>query len=122
MDEEDYLEGPIINQTESDIEDGHPELWSSDTRFEFIVHGLLISVIGSFGLCGNLAAIVTLSRPQMRNSINTMLTALVSSDCLVILTGLLMFSFTAFHHTGWVVFETNSHARLMITRKSAHTL
>ena len=63
-------------------------------------------MIGSFGLCGNLAAIVTLSRPQMRNSINTMLTALVSSDCLVILTGLLMFSFTAFHHTGWVVFET----------------
>ena len=55
---------------------------------------------------GNLAAIVVLTRPQMRNSINTMLTALVSSDCLVILTGLLMFSFTAFHHTGWLLFET----------------
>jgi len=105
MDNEE-LQIHILNETENEteIEDGHPELWSYDTRFEFVVHGILISIMGLFGLLGNLAAIVTLSRPQMRNSINTMLTALVSSDCLVILTGLLMFSFTAFHHTGWVVF------------------
>ena len=83
MDEEELL-SHISNNSESD---GHPELWDYDTRFEFIVHGLMIVFVGSFGLLGNLAAIVTLSRPQMRNSINTMLTALVSSDCLVILTG-----------------------------------
>ena len=84
MDEEE-LQIHVLNETESEIED--PDLWSYDTRFEFVVHGLLISIVGLFGLLGNIAAIVTLSRPQMKNSINTMLTALVSSDCLVILTG-----------------------------------
>ena len=104
--EDEELTSPDFNQTESDLEDGHPELWNYDTRFEFVVHGLLISFMGSLGLLGNLAAIVVLTRPQMRNSINTMLTALVSSDCLVILTGLLMFSLTAYKHTGWLLFET----------------
>ena len=86
MDEEE-LQIHVLNETESEIEDGNSDLWSYDTRFEFVVHGLLISIVGLFGLLGNIAAIVTLSRPQMKNSINTMLTALVSSDCLVILTG-----------------------------------
>lgn len=81
------------------------QLWSFEVRFEFIVHGILICVVGLLGLLGNLAAIVTLSRPQMRNSINTMLIGLVSCDCLLIVTSLLMFSFTVFHHTGWTIFE-----------------
>lgn len=82
--------------------------WTYQTRFEFVVHGLLISIIGLLGLLGNLASIVTLSRPQMRNSINTILIGLVSCDCLLIVTSLLMFSFTVFHHTGWLVFKAYS--------------
>ena len=96
-----------ITSNHSDFEnsDGHPELWSYPIRFEFVVHGLLICCVGSLGLLGNLAAIVTLSRPQMRNSINTILIGLVSCDCLLIVTSLLMFSFTVFHHTGWAIFQ-----------------
>ena len=74
-------------------------------RFEFVVHGLLISSVGLLGLLGNLASIVTLSRPQMKNSINTILIGLVSCDSLLIVTSLLMFSFTVFRHTGWALFE-----------------
>ena len=77
-----------------------PEFWDFETRFEFVFHGLLISCLGIFGLMGNLASIVILSRPQMRNSINTILIALVSCDILLILTSILMFSFTVFRHTG----------------------
>ena len=85
---------------DSDINRSDPELWDYETRFEFVFHGLLISFVGFFGLLGNLASIVILSRPQMRNSINTILIALVSSDILLILTSILMFSFTVFQHTG----------------------
>ena len=77
-----------------------PEFWDFETRFEFVFHGLLISCLGIFGLMGNLASIVILSRPQMRNSINTILIALVTFDILLILTSILMFSFTVFRHTG----------------------
>ncbi len=79
--------------------------WSYETRFEFVVHGLLICIIGLLGLLGNLASIVILSRPQMHNSINTILIGLVSCDCLLIATSLMMFSLTVFHHTGWALFE-----------------
>ena len=50
--EDEELTSPGFNQTESDLEDGHPELWNYDTRFEFVVHGLLISFMGSLGLLG----------------------------------------------------------------------
>ena len=50
--EDEELTSPDFNQTESDLEDGHSELWNYDTRFEFVVHGLLISFMGSLGLLG----------------------------------------------------------------------
>ena len=86
-------------------DDGSPSTWSFETRFEFVVHGILICAVGLLGLLGNLASIVTLSRPQMKNSINTILIGLVSCDSLLIVTSLLMFSLTVFHHTGWTIFE-----------------
>ena len=78
--------------------------WDYSTRFEFVVHGILICVVGLMGLLGNLACIVTLSRPQMKNSINTILLGLVSCDCILIVTSLILFSLTVFHHTGWAPF------------------
>ena len=78
-----------------------PQEFSLDEfEIEFVIHGLLISCVGLFGLCGNMASIFIFSRPQMRNSINTILIALVSCDLLVILTSILMFSLTVFGNTG----------------------
>lgn len=92
-----------LNATEY-LNDQESSVWDYHTRFEFVVHGILICVVGLLGLLGNLAAIVTLSRPQMKNSINTILLGLVSCDCLLIVTSLFMFSLTVFHHTGWSPF------------------
>ena len=78
-----------------------PQEFSLDEfEIEFVIHGLLISCVGLFGLCGNMASIFIFSKPQMRNSINTILIALVSCDLLVILTSILMFSLTVFGNTG----------------------
>ena len=81
-----------------------PQEFSLDEfEIEFVIHGLLISCVGLFGLCGNMASIFIFSRPQMRNSINTILIALVSCDLLVILTSILMFSLTVFGNTGKLI-------------------
>ena len=94
-----------LNATSEYLTEGDQEnTWDYHTRFEFVVHGILICVVGLLGLLGNLAAMVTLSRPQMKNSINTLLLGLVSCDCLLIMTSLILFSLTVFHHTGWSPF------------------
>ena len=46
MDEEE-LQNHVLNETESEIKDGNSDSWSYDTQFEFVVHGLLISIVGS---------------------------------------------------------------------------
>ena len=85
-----------------------PQEFSLDEfEIEFVIHGLLISCVGLFGLCGNMASIFIFSKPQMRNSINTILIALVSCDLLVILTSILMFSLTVFGNTGNNTYKNN---------------
>ena len=51
--------------------------WSFEITFEFIIHGVLVAVIGLIGLIGNVVAIGVLSRPQMKSSITTILIGLV---------------------------------------------
>ena len=51
--------------------------WNFDITFEFIIHGLMINVVGLIGLIGNIVAIGVLSRPQMKSSITTILIGLV---------------------------------------------
>ena len=41
--------------------------------FEFVVPGVLLNIIGIFGLVGNILSICVLSRPAMRSSINCIL-------------------------------------------------
>ena len=91
--------------TSSTAHNSSSSLLASDVSFEFLVHGVLNFLIGVLGLLGNVICIVILSRPQMKSSINTLLIGLVSCDSLLIVTSILLFSFTGFKHTGVAFFH-----------------
>ncbi|XP_068219861.1 FMRFamide receptor-like isoform X2 [Palaemon carinicauda] len=59
--------------------------------FRFVVQGLLLTLIGLFGLAGNIISIVILYRLNMRSSINCCLLGLTTFDLLVIITSALSF-------------------------------
>ncbi|XP_041974311.1 FMRFamide receptor-like [Aricia agestis] len=67
----------------------------SDKLFRFVVHAVLLNLIGAGGLLGNGLAVVVLSRPQMRSSINCLLVGLAACDTVLILTSVLLFGLTA---------------------------
>lgn len=73
----------------------------ADKLFRFVVHGVLLNLIGAGGLLGNALSIVVLSRPQMRSSVNCLLVGLAACDTVLILTSVLLFGLTAvFPYTG----------------------
>ncbi|XP_022178946.1 FMRFamide receptor [Myzus persicae] len=59
--------------------------------FEFITYGVLLNVIGVFGILGNVISMVILSRPQMKSSINYLLIGLARCDTVLIVTSVLLF-------------------------------
>jgi len=59
--------------------------------FEFITYGVLLNVIGLFGILGNVISMVILSRPQMKSSINYLLIGLARCDTVLIVTSILLF-------------------------------
>lgn len=72
-----------------------------DKLFRFVVHGVLLNGIGAGGLLGNALAVLVLSRPQMRSSINCLLVGLAACDTALILTSVLLFGLTAVYpYTG----------------------
>lgn len=73
----------------------------ADKLFRFVVHGVLLNGIGAGGLLGNALAVVVLSRPQMRSSINCLLVGLAACDTVLILTSVLLFGLTGVYpYTG----------------------
>ena len=56
------------------------EGWAYRDTFEFIVHGVLVGIVGVFGLVGNILSIVILSRPQGSSSRYFGLRCMCSSD------------------------------------------
>lgn len=52
----------------------------SDKLFRFVVHGVLLNLVGCGGLLGNALCVAVLSRPQMRSSINCLLAGLAAAD------------------------------------------
>ena len=50
------------------LRSGEEEGWAYRDTFEFIVHGVLVGIVGVFGLVGNILSIVILSRPQGSSS------------------------------------------------------
>ncbi|KAF0773995.1 FMRFamide receptor [Aphis craccivora] len=59
--------------------------------FEFVTYGVLLNVIGVFGILGNVISMVILSRPQMKSSINYLLIGLARCDTVLIVTSMLLF-------------------------------
>uniref|UniRef100_A0A0A1X0K9 FMRFamide receptor n=1 Tax=Zeugodacus cucurbitae TaxID=28588 RepID=A0A0A1X0K9_ZEUCU len=66
----------------------HPD---DDTRLEFWVCGVVLNIVGIFGIIGNIISMIILSRPQMRSSINYLLIGLARCDTTLIITSMLLF-------------------------------
>ncbi|XP_077282983.1 FMRFamide receptor-like [Arctopsyche grandis] len=64
---------------------------STDALFEFITNGIMLNVVGLFGIFGNVISMIILSRPQMRSSINYLLIGLARCDTVLIITSSLLF-------------------------------
>ncbi|KAI5637388.1 7 transmembrane receptor (rhodopsin family) domain-containing protein [Phthorimaea operculella] len=87
---------PLECPTDRCVSDG-------DKLFRFVVHGVLLNGIGAGGLLGNALAVLVLSRPQMRSSINCLLIGLAACDTVLILTSVLLFGLTAIYpYTGYM--------------------
>ncbi|VVC40276.1 7TM GPCR, serpentine receptor class w (Srw),GPCR, rhodopsin-like, 7TM,G protein-coupled [Cinara cedri] len=59
--------------------------------FEFIAYGLVLNVVGVFGILGNIITMIILSRPQMKTSINYLLIGLARCDTVLIFTSIMLF-------------------------------
>ncbi|XP_066151033.1 FMRFamide receptor [Euwallacea fornicatus] len=59
--------------------------------FRFATNGVLLNIIGAFGIVGNLISVIILSRPQLRSSINYLLIGLATVDTVLIVTSILLF-------------------------------
>ncbi|XP_049887677.1 FMRFamide receptor-like [Pectinophora gossypiella] len=87
-------QGPLECWTDTGVSEG-------DKLFRFVVHGVLLNGIGAGGLLGNALAVVVLSQPQMRSSVNCLLVGLAACDTVLILTSVLLFGLSAiFPYTG----------------------
>ncbi|XP_014284854.1 FMRFamide receptor [Halyomorpha halys] len=69
----------------------------SELLFEFITNGVLLNLVGILGIMGNIISMVILSRPQMRSSINYLLTGLARCDTVLILTSMFLFGLPALY-------------------------
>ncbi|XP_016966787.1 FMRFamide receptor [Drosophila biarmipes] len=72
-----------------------------NNRIEFWVCGVLINIVGVLGILGNIISMIILSRPQMRSSINYLLTGLARCDTVLIITSILLFGIPSIYpYTG----------------------
>jgi hypothetical protein len=72
-------------------------------EFEFWTNGILLNLVGFFGVLGNILSMIILSRPQMRSSINYLLIGLARCDTILILTSMLLFGIPAIYpYTGFL--------------------
>lgn len=62
---------------------------------DFIMYGVLINLIGLFGILGNTISMIILSRPQMKSSINYLLIGLARCDTVLIIVAV---SLSLFQH------------------------
>lgn len=78
---------------------------TDDVLFNFIAYGVLLNIIGVFGIIGNIISMIILSRPQMRSSINYLLIGLARCDTVLIITSILLFGLPSIYWaTGYLFF------------------
>ncbi|XP_076232948.1 FMRFamide Receptor [Calliopsis andreniformis] len=74
---------------------------SSSGLFDFIIYGILVNLIGLFGIFGNTISMIILSRPQMKSSINYLLIGLARCDTVLIIISILIYGLPAIYtYTG----------------------
>lgn len=71
---------------------------SDGALFEFITNGILLNLVGVFGLFGNIISMIILSRPQMKSSINYLLIGLARCDTILIITAVRSFCLILFRY------------------------
>ncbi|KAL7733802.1 hypothetical protein ACLKA6_011525 [Drosophila palustris] len=68
---------------------------------EFWVCGVILNIVGILGILGNVISMIILSRPQMRSSINYLLTGLARCDTMLIISSMLLFGIPSIYpYTG----------------------
>lgn len=64
---------------------------NSSGLFDFVIYGVLVNLIGLFGIIGNTISMIILSRPQMKSSINYLLIGLARCDTMLIIISVSIF-------------------------------
>lgn len=72
--------------------------------FNFIAYGILLNLIGIFGIFGNIISLIILSRPQMKSSINYLLIGLARCDTALIVTSILLFGLPSIYTATGMMF------------------
>lgn len=79
------------------------EIEDDNILLNFIAYGVLLNVIGIFGILGNIISMIILSRPQMKSSINYLLIGLARCDTVLIITSILLFGLpSVYSATGYL--------------------
>ncbi|XP_076654762.1 FMRFamide Receptor isoform X2 [Halictus rubicundus] len=73
--------------------------------FDFIISGVLVNVIGLFGILGNAISMIILSRPQMKSSINYLLIGLARCDTVLIVIAVLIYGLPAIYAYTGMLFD-----------------
>ncbi|XP_063545824.1 FMRFamide receptor-like [Cydia strobilella] len=96
------MSGDGRNGTNGTLEcDSDADVSESDKLFRFVVHGVMLNVVGCGGLLGNALCVAVLSRPQMRSSINCLLAGLAAADAALLVASVLLFGLSAVYpYTG----------------------
>jgi hypothetical protein len=76
----------------AEAEEALPAAQQSSFYFELVVHGFLMTSVGCVGLVNNVLCMLVLRQPTMHKNVDCLLVGLASTDLLLVLAALLMFS------------------------------
>ncbi|XP_076626266.1 FMRFamide receptor-like isoform X2 [Colletes latitarsis] len=78
---------------------------NSNALFNFIICGVLVNLVGIFGIFGNAISMIILSRPQMKSSINYLLIGLARCDTMLIVISVLIYGLPAIYPYTGLLFD-----------------
>ena len=78
---------------------------NSSGLFDFIIYGVLVNLVGLFGILGNAISMIILSRPQMKSSINYLLIGLARCDTILIVIAILIYGLPAIYAYTGLLFD-----------------
>ncbi|XP_043253725.1 FMRFamide receptor-like isoform X2 [Colletes gigas] len=78
---------------------------NSNAIFNFIICGVLVNLVGIFGIFGNAISMIILSRPQMKSSINYLLIGLARCDTMLIVISVLIYGLPAIYPYTGLLFD-----------------